>query len=54
MNNYCECISYILCCPCIVCYMGLSYCFNDSLCLLEICKKVFENDLITCSDIGKK
>ena len=44
----------IVCCPCISCYLGFSYCFNDSLCLLEICKKVFENDLITDSIIGKK
>ena len=44
----------IVCCPCISCFLGFSYCFNDSLCLLEICKKVFENDLITDSVIGKK
>lgn len=48
------CLTSIICCPCITCYLGFSYCFNDSFCLLEICKKVFENDLITYSVIGKK
>ena len=58
MKNYLDCIEVcltsIICCPCIACYSGFSYCLNDSFCLLEICQKVFENDLITYSVIGKK
>ena len=49
-----ECVFAIICCPCIILYTGISCCYKDSINLFEICKKVFENDLITESVIGKK